>query len=239
MEDDQEHQGLMKMPRSPKDSDLMQAEATALKTLGGNTDRYRIFVPSLVESFRHRDRTTKVERRVNVTEISKDRFYSLSEVHDEHPRGLDPRDAAWMFRRLLTAIGYAHQHGIIHGAVLPENILILPGEHGLVLVDWCYSVSTDSPLRAMVTNRAPFYPHEVADKEPATSATDIHMAARTLEWLMGERAGKPLRAFVRGCTLESEAQRPHDAWKLLKEFDDLIERLWGPRKFRAFSMDSD
>lgn len=45
---------------------------------------------------------------------------------------------------------------------------------------------------------------------------------------------RPLAAFAAGCTLASPVWRPRDAWQLLREFDDLIERLWGPRKFRPF-----
>ena len=62
--------------------------------------------------------------------------------------GVDPRDAAWMWRRLLVALGFAHRAGVLHGAVLPEHVLIHPGEHGLVLVDWCYSVPGCHPGRA-------------------------------------------------------------------------------------------
>jgi hypothetical protein len=46
----------------------------------------------------------------------------------------------------------------------------------------------------------------------------------------------PLRAFLRGCTLAAEARRPHDAWRLLAELDDLLERLYGPRAFRPFPL---
>jgi hypothetical protein len=54
--------------------------------------------------------------------------------------------------------------GLVHGAVLPEHVLIQPDEHGLVLIDWCYSVplTPSTPLRAPVTARAGLYPPEVA-----------------------------------------------------------------------------
>jgi hypothetical protein len=32
------------------------------------------------------------------------------------------------------------------------------------------------------------------------------------------------------------AGRPQDAWRLLAEFDELLERLYGPRTFRPFAM---
>jgi hypothetical protein len=45
-----------------------------------------------------------------------------------------------------------------------------------------------------------------------------------------------LRAFFKACTLKKQNMRPDDAWELKETFDDLIERLWGPRRFRPFYM---
>jgi hypothetical protein len=42
------------------------------------------------------------------------------------PDGLDPRDAAWMRRRLLACLGWAHRARLVHGAVFPEHVLIHP-----------------------------------------------------------------------------------------------------------------
>jgi hypothetical protein len=33
--------------------------------------------------------------------------------------------------------------------------------------------------------------------------------------------------------------RPQDAWDLLREFDAVIERLYGERRFREFAMPDD
>jgi len=42
--------------------------------------------------------------------------------------------------------------------------------------------------------------------------------------------------FAAGCTLPAPATRPHDAWRLLREFDELLELLFGPRRYRPFTM---
>jgi hypothetical protein len=54
--------------------------------------------------------------------------------------------------------------------------------------------------------------------------------------LMAGRAPKQLAAFAHGCTLPGPARRPQDAWRLLGELDDVLDRLYGPRKFRPFAM---
>jgi hypothetical protein len=238
-----ERTALLKLPRDPACSDLLEREAVALRQLPQDgAGRFLPYVPRLIESFRHRDAATGRCRTANVVTAA-DGFCSLAEVRAAHPGGVDPRDAAWMWRRLLVALGFAHRAGVLHGAVLPEHVLVHPGLHGLVLVDWCYSVpgcyaATDPSGRvpALVDRYADWYPAEVTARRPASAATDLAMAARCLLHLMGDLAPGPLRLFAKGCLLTAQDRRPGDAWRLLQEFDDVLERLYGPRRFRPFTM---
>jgi hypothetical protein len=232
---------MVKIPRDPAVNDLLEREAIALRQLPQDGDgRFLPYVPRLLESFRHRDESTGTERRANVLGRL-DGFHTLAEVREAYPGGVDPRDVAWMWRRLLVALGFAHRAGVLHGAVLPEHVLIQPGAHGLVLVDWCYSVPGCHPdggdrVPAMVPGRADWYPPEVAAREPAGPGTDIHLATRCMTYLMAGRAPKALRAFAGGCLLRARNRRPQDAWRLLADLDDLLERLYGPRRFRPFHL---
>jgi hypothetical protein len=225
---------LLKLPRRPGDSDLMQAEAHALSTLVRDGDpKFRAYAPRLLESFTHED-ADRARRTANV--IARQRgFVSLAEVHAAYPAGLDARDVAWMWRRLLTGLGWAHRAGLVHGAVLPEHVLIHPGEHGLVLVDWCYSVPAGAAIPALVTKHRGAYPPEVTAKQPATAATDIFMATGLTLRLI-RNPPDALRRFARGCRYDKPRMRPQDAWHLLAEFDELLDDLYGPRRFRPFAM---
>ncbi len=229
-------QALLKLPRRPTDSDLTAREATALTTLARAGDpRHRAYAPRLVESFRHEDPATGQRRTANVLEHCAG-FVSLARVAGAHPDGVDPRDVAWMWRRLLVALGYAHRAGVVHGAVLPEHVLIHPDEHGLVLVDWCYAVAPGEPLPALVARHRDDYPPEAAARGPATAATDIYLATGCMRRLMGRRAHPALLRFARGCALPVPRMRPQDAWRLLAELDELLEQLYGPRRFRPFAL---
>lgn len=233
--------GVLKLPRAPRDNDLLLAEATALRRIRDRgAQRYRAFAPELVEAIRHRDAATGVERCGNVLGRLTG-FHSLAEVRRAHPSGIDPRDAAWMWRRLLVAVGNAHRAGVVHGAVVPEHVLIHPEAHGLVLVDWCYSVTFAEPrtaphIPAMVPHREETYPPEVADRRPAVPATDVYMATRCVEFVTGGRLPRQLRAFARGCSLPAPERRPGDAFALLGELDEALERCFGPRRFRPFHL---
>lgn len=231
--------GHLKLVRDPSCNDLMAREAAALRRLAEYGDpRYLPYVPRLVDAFRHRaGPSATTASRGNVIATSARNLHSLAEVARRRPHGLDPRDAAWMWRRLLVALGLAHRAGVIHGAVLPEHVLIEPDDHGVVLVDWCYSASTPGDrIAAIVPRYRDHYPAEVLARGTPGPYTDLAMAARLMAGLMGDRAPKELRRFADGCRLASPRQRPDDAWRLLGELDELLHRLYGPRKFRPFTL---
>ncbi|GAA3395994.1 molecular chaperone DnaJ [Cryptosporangium minutisporangium] len=225
---------LLKVARDPADNDLLATEAEALRRpIDG---QYRAYFPRLVETLRVEDPDTGEQRAANVLEFC-DGFVSLADVARAYPDGLDPRDAAWMWRRLLVGLGAAHQAGLVHGAVLPEHVLIHPGEHGLVLVDWCYAVTQPGGyVPALVARYRDAYPPEVTDRKPATPATDLYLASGLMLRLMGGRVHPALRRFATGCRLSAPRMRPQDAWRLLAELDELLHTLYGPRRFRPFSI---
>lgn len=244
---------VLKVARHPKDADLMTAEAKALKQLRrkGSDETLHPYVPKLLETIRIKQ--DSIRRRANVTEQLLG-FYNLEQVHQEYPGGVNPLDMTWMWRRLLVAIGFAHEQQLIHGAVLPNHVMILPEKHGLVLVDWCYSVSfeTEEPpaIKAVSTAYRDWYPKEVISKQSPSVGTDIDMAAKTMVYLLGGdpvtmwmpmSVPKAFRAFFRGCVASNQNARPQNAWALLGEFDGLLEGLgapYYPRRFRPFSMPS-
>ncbi|SBT53706.1 BUD32 family EKC/KEOPS complex subunit [Micromonospora narathiwatensis] len=227
---------LLKLPRDPADNDLMAREARALRVIAERGDpRHLPYVPRLVDSLRIRDATTGADRLANVLAAAPG-LHSLAEVRRAYPDGLDPRDAAWMWRRLLVALGLAHRAGVVHGAVLPRHVLIEPDAHGLVLVDWCFSVVDGGAVPALVPGHEDWYPPEVTGRRACGPGTDLALAARCLTWLMADRAPHDLRAFAAGCARPALQARPDDAWRLLGELDEVLERLYGPRTFRSFTL---
>lgn len=230
-------QGLLKIVRDPADNDLMRREAVSLGVLRTRAEpRLRAYFPALVEARRRQDPVSRVERHANVLgELPG--FVSLAEVADAFGGGVDARDAAWMWRRLLVAIGAAHRAGVIHGAVLPAHVLIHPAEHGLVLVDWCYSVAAPAGrLAAAVGRYRHWYPAEVLAGRAAGPDLDIWLAARCMTELIGAGMPDRLARFAAGCMLANPGRRPRDAWQLLAELDELLDRMYGPRVFRPFAM---
>jgi serine/threonine protein kinase len=236
---------ILKLARHPRFNPLLQNEAQMLNRIRGAIDPELLpYLPELVDSFNCRQPGTSVMRQANVLNTP-DGLYSLEDVIRVYPEGVHPKDMAWIWRRVLVALGLAHQSGVIHGAVLPSHILIHPEMHGLVVIDWAYASQEGTPLSYISRRYRDWYPQEVFDKKPARPETDIAMAAYSMCAVMGgdpvrkqfpPRVPTQMRAFFRACTLPLASRRPDDAWELKDSFDELLERLYGPRKFRPFTM---
>jgi len=227
---------LHKVARDPADNDLMDREVAALGRLRRHAGpRLLAYFPELVRVQRVSDPASGAQRHGHVI-AGLAGFASLAEVAAAFPGGVDPRDAAWMWRRLLVAIGAAHRAGLVHGAVLPEHVLIHPAAHGVVLIDWCYSGPAGAPLPAIVSRYRDWYPPEIAGRGPAGPDTDIWLAAACMTSLIGGLMPARLGAFARGCQVPGRRGRPADAWAVLADLDDLLGRLYGPRTFRPFAI---
>jgi hypothetical protein len=242
---------LVKVPVKPQDNDLAANEALMLRHMqaGENYAKGRHFVSQLVDAFPYEERATGILRQITVLEYVEGLF-SLKEVREAYPHGIDPKDMSWMWRRLLIALDVAHTNKVIHGCVLPTHVLIQPEQHGVVLIDWSYAVrdpaATHAWISALSTTYQAWYPAEVLAREVPQPGLDIFMAASCMIELLGgdpQRRSMPehvpwqIQNHLKGCTLPLAHQRPQDARALLKEFDALLARLWGSRKFHIFSME--
>ena len=215
-EDGRLHLAVLKLVRSPHQNDLAQHEMLALRTLQAAPDakKFAAYLPRLLDAFIYQD--AGGEHQAAVFDRTPG-WYSLEDVRRVYPRGVDPRDMTWMFRRLLVALGFAHRNGVFHGQVTPQTVWILPEDHGLMLTGWSSAVCS------------------LAD---STAGADILGAVQSMLYISGGDANlypKPIQRFFRGSSLPGK-RVPQDAWVLLEEFDDLIGRLWGRRRFRPFVM---
>jgi len=247
---DKKEREILKVPMKPEDNDLMANEARILSHLRTSEgyENLRYFISQLVDSFSYQEEATGIVRQVNVISYIEG-LYSLEEVRDAYPKGVDARDMAWIWRRVLMALGFAHTNKVIHGSVIPPHIMIHPEEHGVVLVDWSYAVLdpalTDERISAISSPYREWYPAEVFTKDVPTPGLDICMAAKCMIHLLGgnphkrtmpDTVPRRIQNYLKGCTLPNPHRRPQDAHTLLEAFDELIEQLWGPRTFHKYDV---
>ena len=246
-------EGVFKIARDPKSNAWVANEASVLRAIHATPDaaRFGQFLPLVEASFPFG--YPGAMRHANVLRThpeirSPDELYTLAEVQAAYPAGLDGRDVAWIWRRLLCAIGFAHRHDIVHGAVLPMHVMIEPKGHKLILVDWCTAVmnakANARPTDILTGGFSDWYRRESVPGQPPTPSLDVAFGARCMIELLG---GDPVRAdfpatvdpalrrhFGRLVGMDSGRRPP--AGRVLEDFDTLIEAMWGPKMFRELTM---
>lgn len=230
--DDALKRGLLKLPRSVRDSDLTTNEARTLKKIWESGAKRRIYFPRFEESFKHRDKATGKDRRGLVIRRLPG-FISLGEVLEAFPEGIDARDLAWIWRRCLAALSLLNELDIVHGAIAPEHILMHPVQHGVMLCGFSASVETGEKVQVLGTKRTSIAP-EILAKQPVSNVTDLFMLHVAMQRLLRTDAPSQYQAFIKACTAVRPAVRPQDPRQVLGHLDSLLERLYGPRKFRVF-----
>ncbi|MDB5328387.1 MAG: hypothetical protein JWM57_3956 [Phycisphaerales bacterium] len=231
---------VFKIARDVSDNARLITATNRLRRLYETDERLLPFLPRVSASLQYRGPAEAEARAAAVLTYhngirSPNDLYSLEEVRQSYPRGLEARDMAWMWRRLLTVLAYVHDQQIVHAAITPAHVMIEPKEHKLVLVGWGAAAFTAAPA----LGRPASYRAWFDDADTILPALDIKTAAQTMLLLLGQRLHRPpsidaalLRYFDR-CL---KPAGPANAWQLLSDFDRLIEVLWGPRQFRPFAM---
>lgn len=73
---------------------------------------------------------------------------TLEQLVQKHKK-LDPEDVAWIGQRILNACRYIHSHGVVHGDIKPQNVIIREENHTVVLIDFGLSlVKPDSSTKS-------------------------------------------------------------------------------------------
>ena len=223
------HTAEMLISLAARDNDLMGAMSTSLRKMREVPEQYRVFFPKMVERFIIPQ--TGGRRAVVVLE-GMPGFVSVKDIMEAYPNGIDGRNVAWMFKRMLVAVGNTADMGISHGACTPESFMIHPEEHGLILRDWQYSVPLGEPLVAVPTDYRDLYPESILKKSATNRQLDVSMAAKTASRLLDDDAPDALKSFFKGCM---QGSLPTAA-ELLKEFDSILRNVYGAPKFQHFSM---
>jgi serine/threonine protein kinase len=241
------HFAVLRLVRDPRNNAVSQNEVRILNILLTSRDsgKFAPYLPNIMDVFLYE--YGGVSRQATVFE-KYEGWYSLEDVHKEYRYGIDPKDMAWIWRRLLVILGFAHANSVIHGAVHPKNIWIQPEQHGLMLNNWFHSVHdperTGECISKVDPAYVPWYPEEVLKYEIPSFGLDIQMSAKCMIYLLGGDVENKIipgtvphliRQFLRGTVLPGR-RSPQDAWAVKRDFDDLLKRLWGERKFHPFKM---
>ena len=184
--------------------------ANTLKKLNSDVpEKYSAFFPKLIEKFDFIESGGK--RRTIVVTDRYEGFVPLFRVTQKHTGGISGRNVAWIFRRMLVALGNAHDVGIAHGSPDSTSFLINAEQHGLISTDWRFSTEI---------------------KEDSDWKSDLAIASNVAKMMLAPNEPKALTIFFKGCTFGSVPK----ASELLAEFDELLLRVYGKPKFSILEM---
>ena len=155
---------------------------------------------------------------------------SLSTVV-ENLGAMEPRDAAKIAAGMLRGLHHAHQQGVVHRDVKPDNVLIAAGDQPKLL-DFGLAIETETALQitkdGMVVGTPYYLAPEQARGQKATPLCDIYAAGVTLYYLV---TGK--RPFVGATALAVLNKHIHEPAvppmkhqpKIPKPLNDIILKM--------------
>jgi len=109
---------------------------------------------------------------------------TLEQIIDKN-RKLDPEHVAWITERVLNALKYLHYNGVVHGDVKPQNIIIQPESHHVVIVD--YGLSLIRPSRDSSSKGYTLYfaSPEQERGDPLLPESDFYGLGMTMIYALG------------------------------------------------------
>jgi serine/threonine protein kinase len=130
-----------------------------------------------------------------------------------------------LFEKICEAVAFAHNRGVIHCDLKPQNIMV--GEFGEVfVVDWGVARAIDDA--AMPTAGTPPYmaPEQSRSREqPLDARTDVFALGRILQDLMPPSPPRPLAAIARKASAPDPAGRFGDVRQLAADISLFLDGL--------------
>ncbi len=110
---------------------------------------------------------------------------TLTQVIEKMEDGIEPEHVAWITQRILNVLKYLHYHGVVHGDVKPQNVIIQPENHTVVLVD--YGLSTLRPNRkSEAKGYTPYFAApEQKEGKPPIAQMDLYGLGMTMIYALG------------------------------------------------------
>jgi len=152
-----------------------------------------------------------------------------------HCGRISPVHAAWIVSSMINLACYVQWAGFVHGAISPENLLVCPEKHSLVLVGgWGYATEIGKRPKALPRRTVELLPRLAAKGQTISTSADLELIKLTAQEILGAPGGGGMR-------LQKGVPMPLADWLAQPAGDDAIEEYerwnevlkdsFGPRRF--------
>lgn len=211
---------LAKVATVPTHNPWLEREAALL-----DKEKGVAWIPKLVDTFTASGGGGKRMRVVILEDVPE--LQSVTDIMARFPKGVDPRDAAWIQRRVLGHVCIAQRLGVVHGGITPDHVLVNEAKHEPLHIGWGHAVAPGAKMSHIMPRWKDHYPPEVLNKQPVSVATDIYMAAKILVKLTN---GARHRAFTEylSKSLEADPRRRYKSgYEALDGLTRAVRAQWG------------
>jgi serine/threonine protein kinase len=159
---------------------------------------------------------------------------TLEQVVKQYGR-LDAETVLWIAQRVFNALAYMHQHGVIHGDIKPQNIIIQEKNHMAVLVDFGLAMVNPTSLSHNIGFTELFSPPEQQEdsRGPLLPQSDFYSLGTTMLYALSAKESmvrarstpddtpEPVRQFIRKLVRQDVLTRPK--WGKDDPVDELVK----------------
>ncbi|MEO8924606.1 MAG: lipopolysaccharide kinase InaA family protein [Caldimonas sp.] len=219
----------LKIARDDGGAASLASEARHLQALqaldGAGAAYFSRRLPQLIHSGQGSE-TSGEARSLSVFRQPPGYWGSLAAMQSAQPAGVDARHVVWMWRRVLELLSFVHRGGWSHGDLVPDHLLVHPGDHGILLIGW---------------SRARFDSGSAATEARSRDLAQLAWAMRSI--LRGASTGAPdipaptpaaLAALLLSASEDAAWQAAHDADDVEQALTQAANASFGPPRFVPF-----
>lgn len=146
---------------------------------------------------------------------------------------MDPEHIIWIMQRVLNALQYLHFHGVVHGDIKPQNIIVQPDKHMAVLVDYGLAMVKPKADDENIGFTEIYSPPEQVEGKPLIPETDFYSLGMTVLYALNNnerltrtkrisnKVPKPVRDFIMSLIVRDPLERPN--WGKVDLCDEIVK----------------
>lgn len=158
---------------------------------------------------------------------------TLADVVHLNPRGIDPRHAVWMWRRVLGTLTFVHDRNWVHTDLAPEHLLVHPQDHGIRMIGWA-----QAQARVQVTKDVLAHPTVTRDLTQSAWSIRAVLSGMADAHSMPGQVPTPLAELLLRCSEDQAWCATQTAQSLDFLLKDASRQAYGPPAFTPFIPDA-